>query len=203
MKKCPFSHARFLTSALDRFPELRDQHGSLMSEIAIAGRSNVGKSSLINHLFNHKNLARISSTPGKTQTINFFDVDNQLILVDFPGYGFAKRSHETQEKWAASIDKYLQNRPTLALILLLIDCRRMPTEDDLAFVEWAHHFHKPLLIIFTKSDTLSEHERGKNTEAALKLLNEVDSIYYSIKDSRSKKALIDKINLKAANVPPR
>lgn len=196
MKKYAFSHARFLLSALEQFPELRDQHGSLMPEIAIAGRSNVGKSSLINHLFNHKNLARTSSTPGKTQTLNFFDVDNQLVLVDLPGYGFAKRSHDTQEKWATSIDRYLQNRPTLALILLLIDSRRMPTEDDLAFIEWAHHFHKPILIIFTKSDTLSEHERKKNTETALKFLNEADSIYYSIKDSRSRKALIDKINFR-------
>lgn len=200
MKKCLFSKARFLCSKMDQFSEFRNQQGDVMPEIAIAGRSNVGKSSLINHLFNQKNLAKISSIPGKTQTINFFEVDNQLIFVDLPGYGFAKRSKEIQEKWAKSIDTYLQNRPTLSLILLLIDSRRFPTEDDLAFSSWASHFHKPLLIIFTKSDTLSGLERKRNSEIALEFLNQTDSIYYSIRDPHSRKALKEKINSKIGSV---
>lgn len=188
---------------MDKFLEYKDQNGNIMPEIAIAGRSNVGKSSLINHLFNHKGLARVSSTPGKTQTLNFFDVDNQLILVDLPGYGYAKRSQEAQKKWAESIDIYFQNRSNLVLILLLIDSRHLPSEDDLAFVQWAEHFHKPLLIIFTKCDTLAEHERKKKTEAALKFLNQTDSVYYSIKDARSRKILADKVNLKVVDAPSR
>lgn len=203
MKKYSFLNARFIASAMDKFHEYRDRYGTLMPEIAIAGRSNVGKSSLINHLFNHKHLARVSSTPGKTQTLNFFDVDEQLILVDLPGYGYAKRGREVQQKWAESIDKYLQNRSNLALILLLIDSRHPPTKDDMAFAKWATHFHKPLLIIFTKCDMLSEHERIKNTEASLKLLGQSDSIYYSIKDARSRKVLVDKINLRMLNGPSR
>jgi GTP-binding protein len=198
MKKCPFTEARFLTSALDKLPEFRDKHGNILLEVVIAGRSNVGKSSLINHLFNHKNLARVSSTPGKTQTINFFEVDGQLILVDLPGYGYAKRPRETQKSWAASIDNYFQNRATVILILLLIDSRHPPSKDDIAFAQWASHFNKPFLIIFTKCDTLSEHERKKNTEAALNLLNETDSVYYSIKEARSRKVLADKINTRIA-----
>lgn len=196
MKKHLFSRAKFLSSELETFPEFRDQHGNLMPEIVIVGKSNVGKSSLINHLLNNKSLARVSSTPGKTQTINFFDVDNELILVDLPGYGFAKRSHEMKEKWATCIVKYLENRPTLALILLLIDARRVPTEADTAFVTWASHFQKPILIIFTKSDTLSDLDRKKNAEASLKILNHSESIYYSIKDARARKALIDQINIR-------
>jgi len=200
MKKYPFLHAHFISSAMDKFYEFKDLNGNLMPEIAVAGRSNVGKSSLINHLFNHKNLARVSSTPGKTQTLNFFEVDQKLILVDLPGYGYAKRPREVQKKWAQSIDTYFQHRPTLNLILLLIDSRHLPSKNDIAFGEWATHFRKPLLIIFTKSDMLPAQERMKKTEAALKLLHQTDSIYYSIKEARSRKILIDKVNARMLNV---
>lgn len=202
MKKHPFSRAKFLGSFLEKFPEFRDKDGKLLPEVVIVGKSNVGKSSLINHLFNDKSLARVSSTPGKTQTINFFDVDEQCILVDLPGYGFAKRSHEIKEKWAACIDHYLQHRPTIALLLLLIDARRLPSEADLAFVSLATQLQKPLLIIFTKSDTLSDHERKKNGETALKLMDQTDSVYYSIKDARSRKAIVEKINARMSTWAP-
>lgn len=179
--------ARFFTSALDNLPDLG------MPEIAIVGRSNVGKSSLVNHLFNHKHLAKVSAQPGKTQTLNFFIVNEAFALVDLPGYGFAKRSHEIQHKWAASIENYFGIRKTLSLILLLVDSRRLPGEEEIAMVEWAKHFEKPVLIIFTKSDTLTEHERIKNTENSLKILNQADFIYYTIKDSSSRKVLIQKL----------
>ncbi len=179
MKKCPFDQVRFLTSALNKLPELD------LPEIVLAGKSNVGKSSLINHLFRRKNIARVSATPGKTQTLNYFIVDEMVALVDLPGYGFAKRSKESQEKWAESLENYFQTRKNLALILLLIDIRRTPGEEDLALMQWANHFNKPLLMIFTKSDTIPEHERKKTPPT---------SIYYSIKDPKSRKALIDKIN---------
>ena len=150
MKKCTFVHGNFLGSFLTSFPEFRSKHGELLPEIAIAGRSNVGKSSLINHLLNHKNLARVSSLPGKTQTINFFNIDDTLIMADLPGYGFAKRSKTLQEEWAVGIDLYLKNRPSLKLLLLLIDSRRLPAEEELTLILWAEHYQKPILIILTK-----------------------------------------------------
>lgn len=185
--------AKFLGSALDSFPEFKDKEGNLFPEIVICGRSNVGKSSLINHLLGHKNLARVSSTPGKTQTINFFLVDGRFILVDLPGYGFAKRSKETKALWGSYIDAYFQKRKNLKLVLLLIDSRRKPSSDDDALASWTRHFQKPLLIIFTKSDTLAEREREKNSQEALKTLDCSNSIYYTIKDSSSRKALFTKI----------
>jgi GTP-binding protein len=186
MKKIPFDQVRFFTSALDHLPELKTKDNDPMLEVALAGRSNVGKSSLINHLFCQKKLAKVSSTPGKTRLINFFIVDEKLALVDLPGYGFAKRSKKEQEKWAAALENYFQNRKTLALILLLIDIRREATEEDIALIKWAEHYKKHLLIIFTKSDTLSNHER--------KSISPHPSIYYSIKDPKSRKILIDKVN---------
>lgn len=194
MKKCKFIHGKFLGSFLTSFPEFRSKHGEILPEIAIAGRSNVGKSSLINHLLNHKNLARVSSLPGKTQTINFFDVDDTLILADLPGYGFAKRSKTLQEEWARGIDLYLKNRPSLKLLLLLIDSRRLPSEEELTLILWAEHYQKPILIIFTKSDTLTPHERGKQAQLALKELKQNSAMHYSIKDSNSRKTLASNIN---------
>lgn len=186
MKKIPFDQVRFFTSALNHLPELQTKDNNPMLEVVLAGRSNVGKSSLINHLFCQKKLAKVSGTPGKTQTINFFIVDEELALVDLPGYGFAKRSKEAQENWAGALENYFQSRKTLALILLLIDIRREPTEEDMALIEWAEHYKKPLLIVFTKSDTLPNHER--------KQVRNHPSIYYSIKDPKSRKALIGKVN---------
>ena len=194
MKKCLFSTAHFLGSFLTSFPEFRSKHGELLPEIAIAGRSNVGKSSLINHLLNHKNLARVSSLPGKTQTINFFNVDDQLIFADLPGYGFAKRSKTLQQEWAEGIDIYLKDRPALKLLLLLIDSRRTPVEEELSMILWAEHYQKPILIIFTKSDTLTPHEREKQAQIALKELKQNTAMHYSIKDSYSRKILAENIN---------
>ena len=194
MKKCNFEKGDFLGSFLTSFPEFRSKHGEILPEITIAGRSNVGKSSLINHLLNHKNLARVSSLPGKTQTINFFNVDDTLIVADLPGYGFAKRSKTLQEEWANGIDLYLKNRPSLKLVLLLIDSRRMPAEEELSMILWAEHYQKQVLIIFTKSDTLSPHEREKQTALALKELKQQNALHYSIKDAHSRKKLASQIN---------
>lgn len=191
--KPSFKNARFVGSAMDHFPSLRTPHGNFLPEVAIVGRSNVGKSSLINHLLQNKNLARVSSSPGKTQTINFFNVDDALALVDLPGYGYAKRPGDLRKTWAQSIDHYFQTRSTLKLICLLIDSRRRPTEDDLQFVSWARYFQKPILIIFTKSDTLSPLILEKNKQESLALLGVSDGIYYSIKDGKSRQIVIEKI----------
>lgn len=194
MKKCNFLKASFLGSFLLSFPEFRSKHGRRLPEIAIVGRSNVGKSSLINHLMNHKNLARVSSLPGKTQTLNFFNIDDELILADLPGYGFAKRSKILQEQWAKGIDAYLKDRPSLKLVLLLIDCRRMPQEEEISLILWAEHYQKQILIILTKTDTLSPHELNLQTQLILKELKQPHALHYCIKNAHGKKVLASHIN---------
>src|ERR1700690_95477 len=136
MKKCSFNEAKFLLSTLDEVPPFYDKDKKVLPEVALVGRSNVGKSSLINHLLHQKKLAKVSGQPGKTQTINYFNVDDCLILVDLPGYGFASRSHKMQETWSAAIDTYFEKRTSLTLIVLLIDSRRLPSEEDLAIIQW-------------------------------------------------------------------
>ncbi|MBS0648040.1 MAG: YihA family ribosome biogenesis GTP-binding protein [Verrucomicrobia bacterium] len=194
MKKCSFNEARFLLSTLDEVPPFVDKDKKILPEIALVGRSNVGKSSLINHLLHRKKLAKVSAKPGKTQTINYFNVDDQLILVDLPGYGFAARSQDMQIKWSGAIDNYLQKRSSLSLIVLLMDSRRLPTEEDEALVQWAKHHKKPLLLIFTKSDTLDERERKSNLEKTLQLLPVEHTLSYTIKDARSRQNLILTLN---------
>jgi GTP-binding protein len=189
MKKIPFTHIKFIGSALKEVPDFG------LPEIALAGKSNVGKSSLINHLCRSQHLARVSRSPGKTQTLNFFNVDDACMLVDLPGYGYAKRDQKTQLLWAEALESYFQKRKSLKLILLLLDSRRLPSKEDLALADWAHHFHKPVVLIFTKSDTISIHQREENAQFSLNQLNLKDSMFYSIKDGKSRKLLIDKINL--------
>lgn len=173
MKKVPFTQAHFVAAAFDResFPKMMTQEGRPMSEIALVGKSNVGKSSLINHLLKSGKLAKTSSTPGKTQSINFFSVDGLLALVDLPGYGYAKVSQELRSKWSDLIDHYLHTRSTLQMILLLIDSRREPTEEDRAFIQWAVFNQKPILLVFTKTDKLTQSEKQAQIFSSLKTLN--------------------------------
>ncbi len=137
-------------------------------EIAMVGRSNVGKSSLINKVLNRKNFARVSSKPGKTATINFYNLDNCLYLVDLPGYGYAKVSKQEKEKWGKMIQHYLDVRDALKHIFLLVDARHAPSEDDLMMLEWIRYFNKPCTVIATKSDKLKPSQR----EAAFDLIAE-------------------------------
>jgi GTP-binding protein len=202
MKKIPFTQAQFIASTFTRegFPRLLTSGGNPMPEIAIVGRSNVGKSSLINHLLRNK-LAKTSSVPGKTQSINFFSVDERIALVDLPGYGYAKVPKQVREQWSDIIDNYLQNRTTLRLILFLIDCRREPTEEDCTLVEWSAFHQKPMLLVFTKADKITESEKRDKTLASLDSLKNflhstpVHFLHYSIKDGRARIELIDKINV--------
>jgi len=159
----------------------------------------VGKSSLINSLFKGPRVAKASSTPGKTQSINFFNVDQQLLLVDLPGYGYAKVSKELKEKWSVLIETYLQTRKSLSLILFLIDSRREPTEQDMAFLQWAGHKHIPLLLIFTKADKLNAREKEEHASGCLKHfeplnLGTLHFLHYSIKDTRARIELLHHIN---------
>lgn len=195
MKKCNFQHAEYLLSTLGEVPPFRNERtNAVMPEIALVGRSNVGKSSLLNHLLHRKKLAKVSAQPGKTQTINYFNIDDQLILVDLPGYGFAKRSEEMQLKWSAAIDLYLETRASLALILLLIDIRRPPSDEDIAIAQWATHRKKPVLIIFTKSDTLKPREAKAQAEKSLNVLKSQEYVLYTIKEPKARDRLATTIN---------
>lgn len=186
--------ATYLLSSLETPSPFKNKEGRVLPEIALVGKSNVGKSSLINHLLRRKDLAKVSAKPGKTQTINYFNIDNRFILVDLPGYGYAERAHEMKLKWSAAIDNYLQNRSSLIAILLLIDIRRGPSDEDLAFKEWAAFQKKPVLIIFTKSDTINGHDRKRNIELALLKLKVQDHVLYSTKEAIARNHLIAKIN---------
>lgn len=137
-------------------------------QVAFSGRSNVGKSSLINTLLGRKSLARVSSAPGKTITINFYDVDKKLYLVDLPGYGFAKRNPEDKKKWSALTDGYFtanKNIDRLTLVLQLIDSRVGPTKDDEMMLEFLRAAELPFVVVATKIDKLNATERKKNLEA--------------------------------------
>jgi GTP-binding protein len=130
-------------------------------EVAFIGRSNVGKSSLINSLVNRKKLVKTSSTPGKTQMINFFNINDAWIFADLPGYGFAKVPPEVKKKWQKLIEGYLQERDTLEAVVLIVDIRRKPTELDLQMKEWLEAVGLDYVVVATKSDKLSQTERGR------------------------------------------
>lgn len=127
-------------------------------EIAFSGRSNVGKSSLINKILNRKNIARVSSVPGKTATINFFEIED-IYLVDLPGYGYAKVAKAEKERWAELIEGYLHDERNLSLVFQLIDMRHPPSKDDIHMINFLIDSEIPFVIVFTKSDKLSTNQR--------------------------------------------
>lgn len=134
-------------------------------EIAFAGRSNVGKSSLINRLFGRRNLARVSSQPGKTATINFYELEN-VYFADLPGYGYAKVSKSEKERWSGLIGGYLSDgRRDLALVFQLVDMRHPPTKDDLQMIDYLVENELPFVVVLTKADKLNKTERSKRLEA--------------------------------------
>lgn len=132
------------------------------SEIAFAGRSNVGKSSLINSLVNRKSLVRTSQTPGKTRVINFFEVNEEFYLVDLPGYGYARVSKNERAKWGKMVEDYLNNREELKLVVLLVDIRHEPTKDDKLMFDWMKATGSQMLVVATKSDKLTRNHRNKS-----------------------------------------
>lgn len=139
-------------------------------QIAFSGRSNVGKSSLINTLLNRKGLARVSSAPGKTITVNFYDVDGKLFLVDLPGYGYAKRTAQEQLKWSGLVDGYFTKNPNIDLVKLvcqLVDSRIGYTKDDIDMISYMNQTDVPYIIIATKTDKLNKTEREKAVRALI------------------------------------
>ena len=141
-----------------------------MTEIAFAGRSNVGKSSLLNLLTNRKSLARVSGSPGKTRTINFYRINDEFRIVDLPGYGYAKASKSLTEGWGEMMEKYLETRQGLKVVAQLVDVRHEPSKQDLQMYEYLKYYGLDGLVILTKADKVSRNELNKNTAMIRKAL---------------------------------
>ncbi len=166
--------------------------GDRLPQIAFSGRSNVGKSSLINSLLNRKNLARVSGEPGKTITVNFYNIDKKLYLVDLPGYGYAKRTKEDQKKWSSLTDGYFTNNPnfdSVRLVCQLIDSRIGPTEDDWDMLEYLTEAQCNFIVVGTKCDKLNRTERNSFIDFMKENMPEVPYILYSAKDGEGREDL--------------
>ncbi len=173
-------------------------------EFAFAGRSNVGKSSLINKLLNRKSLARVSGTPGKTATINFYNIDDTIFLVDLPGYGYANRSKTEIKKWGKMIDTYLNTRQQIYQVFLLVDSRHKPTADDIQMLTWIRAYQESVVVIATKTDKLSKRQLEENLEMiyeALSLTEDDLLVPFSTKDDEGKFTVWDIINLLRSGEP--
>ncbi len=142
-----------------------------LPEIVLLGRSNVGKSTFVNTLIERRGLARTSSQPGKTQTMNFYRINDRFHFVDMPGYGYAKASKTEREKWGKMIEKYLRNRDNMVLIFQLIDSRHDPSEDDILMYEWLVHYGLNPMIIGTKADKISKSNQKKSINRIANVLN--------------------------------
>lgn len=181
-----FNKTKFLQSASN----ISESPEDIGSEVAFVGRSNSGKSSAINVIVNQKNLARISKTPGRTQLINFFEVDKQRRLVDLPGYGYAKTSKKQQKEWGFMIGEYLKYRQTLKGVILIIDIRRGLMELDHAFLDFYLPLNKPLHVLLTKSDKLKKQGCKKSFDSVQSIVGSVASVqlFSSLKKSGSEEA---------------
>lgn len=190
MKKLLFNQTKFLTSApsLEKCPTLAR---GIEHECAILGRSNVGKSSLLNHLFQAK-IAKTSSTPGKTQLINFFLVDQRLCIVDLPGYGFAKVGAGMRKNWGESIEAYLTKRESLNSLLFLVDIRHSPHASDLEMAEWIHQRELPACLVLTKCDKVSKNLLVKHTKILQKAFawESLPTVHYSTTQNLGRPQLI-------------
>ena len=171
--------ATFVTSAVKppQYPE------ALHPEVAFAGRSNVGKSSLINTLVNRKRLVKTSSTPGRTQLINFFTVNDGISLVDLPGYGYAKVPASVTRNWGPMIETYLKGRETLKAVVLILDIRRTPGIEEKNFIDWLEIYHRTPILVLTKADKLSKSAQKKQRQAIAAALgvNDAALILFSAK----------------------
>lgn len=183
--------AEFVKSAVkpDQYPD------AVLPEIAFTGRSNVGKSSLINTLLNRKRLVKTSSTPGRTQLINFFIINKVFYFVDLPGYGYAKVPAYVKKTWGPMIETYLSTRKTLKGVVLIIDIRRIPGMKELNFIEWLDYYNIPSILILTKADKLSKTKQNKQHFSIAEALS-VDSkelILFSAKSRLGKDAVWDAV----------
>ena len=171
-----------------------------LPQIAFSGRSNVGKSSLINSLLNRKSLARVSGEPGKTITVNFYSIDRKLYFVDLPGYGYAKRSPEDKKRWSALTDGYFTNNPNIdavRLVCQLIDSRIGPTEDDWNMLEYLTESRMNFFVVGTKCDKLNRSERDKFASLMAEEMPEVPYVLYSAKTGEGRDLLWKQIRAAA------
>jgi len=180
--------AKYIISAMrpDQYPKMG------LPEIAFVGRSNVGKSSLMNCILNRKNLAKTSSRPGKTQTINFFDINQKFYVVDLPGYGFAKVPVAVKENWGRVMTSYLSNREPLRMAAVLVDARHKPTALDMDMLALLDDAEVPTLVVATKGDKLKRTERKRNMDRirlALELDEDVEILSFSSETGEGKKEL--------------
>jgi GTP-binding protein len=167
--------ADFLKSALKEPDWPRDE----TAEIAFLGRSNVGKSSLLNSLLGVRGLARASATPGRTQALNFFLINNEFRFVDLPGYGYARAPKALKAEWSAAAENYLAKREQLVLSIHIVDSRHDPSKQDLQLHEWLVHHRRPHLIVATKSDKLSKNQLRKNIDRIARIFQTDQLVAYS------------------------
>lgn len=150
-----------------------------LPELAIVGRSNVGKSSIINSMLNRRKIAKVSSTPGKTRTINFFLINKLLYLVDLPGYGYAKVSKSERDIWKKVVESYFEGREELKKVILLVDSRHRPSQNDMIMYEWIKYFNYDLSIVATKSDKLKKTEIIKQNKMFKEVFDNAEIFFYS------------------------
>jgi GTP-binding protein len=184
-----FNKGQFVTGApsLDACPQAR------YPEICFAGRSNVGKSTLINALMNHSGLARTSNTPGKTREMNYYQIDEQCYFVDLPGFGYAKVSKKERERWGRDIRTYLQQRETIRLVLHLVDIRHKPSTLDEEFFYWLGSNHMPFAVILNKADKLSKNKQQQSAARLRRILDEMNIEVPVILSSAEKKSGVGEV----------
>jgi GTP-binding protein len=185
-----FENIKFIKSVFD----IKELPVSSLREIVLCGRSNVGKSSLINSLFNRRNIAKTSSTPGKTRSINYFEVEKRFYLVDLPGFGYAKTSKKEREYWAALIESYFSESKNISLVFHLIDSRHKPTDLDLKLNELIKYYKLEYNIIMTKIDKLNQSELSRTKNEIKKAFPEMAPgqnlfVYSSVKKTGKKQLL--------------
>lgn len=189
--------SEFITSAVKREQYPIDNR----VEVAFVGRSNVGKSSIINSLTNRKKLAKVSQTPGKTRLVNFFLINNDFYLVDLPGYGYAKVSKSEKDSWGKTVETYLTDREQLKRVVLLVDSRHKPSADDVMMNEWFKHFGYNVVVVATKSDKLTKNELQKSEKVikeTLKLSANDKLYFFSSLNRNGSDELIDNLFLEFA-----
>ena len=182
-----FEKQEFIASVYN----LSDLPKSELPQIVLCGRSNVGKSSFINSLFNRKNLAKISSTPGKTRSINFYNIDSKFFMVDLPGYGYAKVSQSERKKWGILINEFFKVSKNISLVFHIIDCRHHPTELDIKLNQMLRDINLPYNVILNKIDKLKQSEISKSFKSIRQyfpelILNENLFLYSSVKGTGKK-----------------
>ena len=181
-------------SFLKSITNIKDKPTPKLPELAVVGRSNVGKSSLINSIFNQKKLAKISSTPGKTRLINYFLVNNKFYFVDLPGYGFARVSKQDTEKWKKMIENYLKDNSDLRLVLLLVDSRRGIMQIDITTMDWLEYYKINYKIVLTKVDKISNNELSKTKSKVIEQIEDENVMVFSSKNGKGRNELINLLN---------